>query len=449
MKKCLQVTLVMFFSFVTSITLAQSGWTAETNPLGTGDQAMIGKVQFVSPTEGWISGGLGDLLHTTDAGANWTVVTPFPADTVWSYSDPALSMSWVNPTHGWKINSIGSTVDISYGAVVQQTTDGGNTWQKKILSTTSGDIGIEIQFVDINNGWILIYNMSTLQATFLRTTDGGNNWLPFNGTGIFYFKDADNGWAFFGNGPEQSQPPFKIFNTTNGGTDWTEQYTDTTEGSYNAIYFSDLQNGWAAGKNGKVIKTNDGGINWTIVTNSGINPDYTSKAVFFLDANNGWISSADGNGYGIVQHTTNGGVSWTTEETPLQGTQGNNSIFSMYFVDAQNGWLTGDYGMICGFTGTASNVIDNQNVHTFSLAQNYPNPFNPGTVISYQLSNPGFVSLKVYNVLGKEVATIVNEFKVAGSYKAEFNARNLSSGIYFYRLTSGNFTSVKKMILMK
>ena len=115
-------------------------WVLQVNPLGTeGDSIMIGKVQFVSSTEGWISGSRGDFLHTTDGGDHWVVITPFPEDTVWSPSDAALSMSWPNQTHGWKINSIGPTFGTSYGIVVHQTSDGGNTWQKKVLSTTAGD----------------------------------------------------------------------------------------------------------------------------------------------------------------------------------------------------------------------------------------------------------------------------------------------------------------------
>jgi Secretion system C-terminal sorting domain len=85
----------------------------------------------------------------------------------------------------------------------------------------------------------------------------------------------------------------------------------------------------------------------------------------------------------------------------------------------------------------------------FSLSQNYPNPFNPSTVIKYATGSTQFVSLKIYDVLGNEVALLVNEEKPAGSYEIEFNASQLSSGLYFYKLTSDNFSETKKMILMK
>jgi Secretion system C-terminal sorting domain len=85
----------------------------------------------------------------------------------------------------------------------------------------------------------------------------------------------------------------------------------------------------------------------------------------------------------------------------------------------------------------------------YNLTQNYPNPFNPSTKIKYQIPNAGLVTLKVYNILGKEVATLVNENKPAGNYEVEFSAKDLTSGIYIYKLQSGSFVETKKMILMK
>ncbi len=99
------------------------------------------------------------------------------------------------------------------------------------------------------------------------------------------------------------------------------------------------------------------------------------------------------------------------------------------------------------------------NVNNFSLQQNFPNPFNPSTKISFQIAESGFTSLKIYDVLGNEVATLVNEEKPAGSYEVEFsaiggsasggNAYTITSGIYFYKLQSGNFIETRKMILLK
>ncbi len=85
----------------------------------------------------------------------------------------------------------------------------------------------------------------------------------------------------------------------------------------------------------------------------------------------------------------------------------------------------------------------------FSLFQNYPNPFNPSTTIRYEIPEQSFVALKVYDVLGNEIATLVNEEKPAGEYEVEFNGNDLSSGVYLYIFSTGNFLSTKKMILLK
>ncbi len=86
---------------------------------------------------------------------------------------------------------------------------------------------------------------------------------------------------------------------------------------------------------------------------------------------------------------------------------------------------------------------------SFSLAQNYPNPFNPTTNINFSIPKSSFVTLKVYDMLGKEVASLVDENLYPGSYSFDFNATNLTSGIYFYKLTTQDFTDIKKMTLLK
>ena len=103
-----------------------------------------------------------------------------------------------------------------------------------------------------------------------------------------------------------------------------------------------------------------------------------------------------------------------------------------------------------GFSNVVTGLEDEFNsLSEYRLNQNYPNPFNPTTTISYSIPMTSNVSLKIFNVLGKEVATLVNETKNAGNYSINFNAVGLSSGVYFYQLTTDNFTSTKKFTLMK
>ena len=97
----------------------------------------------------------------------------------------------------------------------------------------------------------------------------------------------------------------------------------------------------------------------------------------------------------------------------------------------------------------ATNVIEENLLRKYSLFDNYPNPFNPSTAIKFQIPKSGIVSLKVYDVLGNEVATLVNEEKPAGIYEVDFDGSELTSGIYFYVLASNDFRESKKMVLLK
>ncbi|MDR3610592.1 MAG: T9SS type A sorting domain-containing protein, partial [Ignavibacteriaceae bacterium] len=97
-------------------------------------------------------------------------------------------------------------------------------------------------------------------------------------------------------------------------------------------------------------------------------------------------------------------------------------------------------------TGVKENTIVPLN---FNLSQNYPNPFNPSTVINYSIPRAGLVSLKIYDILGREIRTLLNENKTPGNYSVNFNAHGLSSGVYFYRLTMGTYSDVKKLMLLK
>jgi Secretion system C-terminal sorting domain len=122
-----------------------------------------------------------------------------------------------------------------------------------------------------------------------------------------------------------------------------------------------------------------------------------------------------------------------------------NRVVSDSEVLVIEGYLSQKYNFITGVNDLAQNIMPDK----FILSQNFPNPFNPSTTIKYSIPISGFVTLKVYDVLGKEVATLVNEEKPAGNHEVTFNAANLSSGVYLYTLQAGSYTQTKKLILMK
>ena len=100
-------------------------------------------------------------------------------------------------------------------------------------------------------------------------------------------------------------------------------------------------------------------------------------------------------------------------------------------------------------TSKLKNTNPNSISLTYSLSQNYPNPFNPTTKISFALPKAGFVTLKIYDILGREIKTLVNEIRQDGNYSVDFNASEFSSGVYFYRIQANDFTDVKRMLLVK
>ena len=303
--------LIIVFSVLFSGAIsAQSSWILQPSPLGN---QVLGKIQFVSASEGWISVGNGKLLHTVNSGNNWTVVSPEPIDSLFSWSDPAQSMSFINPSTGWIVRTKGNF----------------NQW----------------------NG-----------AVAYKTTNGGNS--------------------------------------------------------------------------------------WTYITNTGLTSGHNCKAVFFINANTGWIGTkADGTQTSYILYTNNGGADWTWQTHSSL----DYSIFSIHFFDANNGGLVEDYGGIYHTTngGVHVNNISTEIPTFYSLSQNYPNPFNPSTSIEFDVVQSADVKISVFDIYGKEINVLVNERLQAGRYKTEWNGTGHSSGVYFYRMQSGNFLQTKQMILLK
>ncbi|MEI7484873.1 MAG: LamG-like jellyroll fold domain-containing protein [Ignavibacteriota bacterium] len=188
-----------------------------------------------------------------------------------------------------------------------------------------------------------------------------------------------------------------------------------------------------------------------------IAPNGTSRSV---------VASAGGTGENILTFVMDGGpvcsttgffAPWSYYCGPATafGSFGGANMLGNWILTVADG-AAGDQGTILGwglrFNGdvvTGVTPVSTELPSKFELSQNYPNPFNPVTKIEYALPKTGLVTMKVYNVLGKEVATLVNEVKNAGNYTVDFNASNLSSGTYFYKIETNGFSDVKRMMLIK
>jgi hypothetical protein len=199
------------------------------------------------------------------------------------------------------------------------------------------------------------------------------------------------------------------------------------------------------------MRTTNGGMNWAWQK---LGTVFGYEAVYFVNQNTGYAVANwwDVASYKLIK-STNAGVNWLT----LAQGEGD-PYFDIFFANENTGWITGYDRLILKTTNGGSTFISNENslVKNFTLYQNYPNPFNPVTKIMFDVNSTplaplqrGTVKLKVYDVLGKEVAVLVNEALQPGSYEVMFDGSKLVSGVYFYNLISGNYSETRKMLLLK
>lgn len=219
------------------------------------------------------------------------------------------------------------------------------------------------------------------------------------------------------------------------------------------IFFIDTLQGWVIGDNGIVLHTSTGGV--VPVELISFTAEIIEGGVML-----NWTTATETNNQGFeVQRLEVKSHPALTEEWEaigfVKGSGTTTEPKSYSFTD--NNVFTGNYKyrlrqIDYDGTFTHSNVIEVAFDFTpkeFMLYQNYPNPFNPTTQIKYSVAESDLVALKVFDVLGREIATFVNEQQQPGSYEIKFDATNLSSGIYFYQLKAGGFIDTKKMTLIK
>jgi len=412
MKKLL-VTIITFLSLSYSITFAQSGWVQQ----NSGVSGWIKDVQFVNENTGWAVGIYDILIKTTNGGVNWFSQR---IDTIQSYN----TVFFIDSQTGWVAG---------YNSRFMKTTNGGNNWV--IQNVTPGSNFFTIYFINSQTGWAAGYYLPS-GGFYMKTTNGGDNWdsyypspTPWHNRATF-FLDSQTGWLVGDCG---------IRYTTNNGNNWTAQ--DTTSPSSFAIQFIDSQTGYTACQIGYVCKTTNKGTNW-VLQSTGTNKNL--KSLYFLNSQTGWIVGDSG----VAKRTTNGGLNWITQNFPSI-----NSFASVTFVNSLTGWIVGSNGIILKTTNggiSSVNQISTEIPSKYSLSQNYPNPFNPITNVKFSIINSEQVKLIVYDVMGREVQTLVNERLQPGTYEAMFDGSALNSGIYFYQLIAeGIAIQTRKMILLK
>ena len=362
----------------------------------------------------------GITKKTTNGGTNWSTLM----------GGNLTGIFFINDITGWVVG---------YPGYIGKTTNGGSFVQE---TTGVTDRLNAVYFIDANTGWVVGGDFSV--ERIFKTTDGGSNWATqTSGTAnkLFsvYFIDANTGWSVGG----PSSP--KIIKTTNGGTNWFTQTTSAATPLY-WVMFADANTGWAvAGYIGgeTIIKTTNGGNLWFSQTS---NDTRYLRACFVLNSNKAFAVGQSGKIIGTV----NGGDNWSVIST--------GSSIELWAVDFPNdsiGYAIGD-NVVLKTTNGGITFVSEHNLEIpkhFELYQNYPNPFNPKTKIKFNIPNvsreSSVVSVVIYDILGREMATLVNEKLQPGTYEVEWDAGNYSSGVYFYKLIATEYTETKKMILMK
>ena len=286
----------------------------------------------------------------------------------------------------------------------------------------------------------------TVQQFQIETDDSGNAYLGGN------LLDSTSFGNLHANGPQWVYDFFVTKLDSNGNFIWLNEIPpgnplgDAFVGNDNFLSCSRDGHTYLTGSFRGTINFSDSVVltplNYNDIFTLSYDPDGTIK----------WAKAAGSDLYDI-------GSSITADESDnyyLSGLVGQNFVFDT---------ISGTGGYYNSFIAKLSsgNVVSVENRHSgtsrvdhFNLAQNYPNPFNPSTKIKYSIPASGFVSLKVFDILGKEIAALVNEYKNAGNYEVNFDASNLpdgraglASGVYFYRLQSGSAVQIKKMVLLR
>ncbi|MHB9012029.1 MAG: T9SS type A sorting domain-containing protein [Ignavibacteriaceae bacterium] len=325
------------------------------------------------------------------------------------------------------------------GGGIYRSPNNGNNWIQLIGPFTGNDY---INSVITSNSTIIV---GTLNSGIYISLDNGINWQQANNgllphTWILSLIESNNN-IFVGsqNG---------IFRSSDNGSTWLQLNSGLPTDSYINTFAKSGINifaGMAAGEG--IYITTDYGNNWSQRSN-GLS---TYPWVFSITTkdSNIFATSVDGTtGNWNISISTNNGKNWqqVNDNLPINIISRSLAIIGGYvFLGTNNGvWRRPISELVTGINERQNNLFN-----SFSLRQNFPNPFNPTTTICYSVPKTSFVTIKVYDVLGKEIETLVNDEKPSGSYKVEFDGSKFTSGIYFYRMQAGSFVETKKLIVLK
>lgn len=403
------------------------GWIEQTSPVTT----VLNSVSAVDMNVGWTTGYSGVVLRTTNGGNNWVNV-----------GGGAIGTNDCHNICGIDANTALVACNPSSGGFIYRTSNGGANWVE-VFNQPGGFIN---HIAKLSPSNLFMYGDPVGgRWTLFKSTNNGINWdssglyLPQSGSEAGW----NNAMYVMGNRIWFGTNNTRVYYSTNYGQSWAYSTTTGSVNSYSVAFWGNV------GFTGQttVLKSTDYGLNWVTFTAPG-----TGTAFSFVSAlSRFWYARGSS-----IYISTDNGSNFALDYTAPAGTVYHISMFYNATVNPgamiwygyavrSNGGISRYYYEII----TGINPISNEIPKEYKLYQNYPNPFNPSTKIDYAISKSGFVSLKVYDILGREISTVVNEHKDAGYYSVTFDGSQLSSGVYFYRLESNGFSDTKRMIIMK
>ncbi|MDR3667452.1 MAG: YCF48-related protein [Ignavibacteriaceae bacterium] len=417
--------LYIFFNISTGSTLCQNLWEKIPSPTTQNLQ----KIVFVDSLNGWAVGDSGAIIHTTDEGNTWNTQNS-------GINLNLLSITFPTKDIGWALAWTNAT---PYGTIILHTTDGGNSWKNEFYN--GQDVFLNsIYFIDSLNGWI-----GGNYSGILYTNNGGQLWNQavidsFAGFPIYNFIFTNKNYGFANGGSTDFMGV--IYKTSDSGKNWTGK--SVAADPIQKIYFLDSNN--IVGMGGDLefgagfIKSTNAGNDWVYKT---LNIYGTALGISFRTSSEAW-APIKGGFFGRFIFTNDSGNTWNEYDTP-----DSLFMFDVAFIDSTHGFAVGLNGAILKYIGAVTSVKEPmEKVSGFMLKQNYPNPFNPSTTISFVIPEKSNVSLRVFDILGREVKAFDQKMD-AGEHGIKFLSNNLPSGVYIYTLIANNYMSSKKMIILK
>lgn len=430
MKSGKKIIFVLFLIFSANFAVSQVYWIEQPSPT----QKKLTKSLFVDSLYGWVIGDSGIVLRTTNAGSNWN---PQPCGV---YSSELKDLTFISRNTGWIIS-----IDSIYKSFILHTTNSGANWVKTYFTDTTSILST-IFFIDQFTGYVSGFN-----GRIYKTTNNGVNWNDcyIDTTSCLYlfpkndiqFINSQTGFAC--GGVIDIQGTF--IKTTNGGNSWFSMCI-AAEPMNEILY---LGNGKIALMGGDF----DLGSIYGISTNFGNNWIYEPTLCFgnatafaFRTPREVWAALSFSGLFAVNLDSMNPGSSWQCINTP-----GSIAIYSVKFLSPALGYAFGNFGKIYKYNGSISGMQNNNQLipQESELYQNYPNPFNPETLIMFYLSAQSDVSLKIFDMLGREVFSYYETNKNSGFHNLNIDMSGKPSAVYYYVLIAGQVSITKKMVLIK